>query len=73
MAPLAALDALKHYQSNPANDRADNVCEAQEVERLMTENEIKLVYLTDGTRKIFALSPRKCVGFAFVPLRGWHT
>lgn len=60
MTPLAALDALKRYQSNPANDRPDNVCEAQEVERLMTENEIKLVYLSNGLRKIFAQASEHC-------------
>lgn len=60
MSPSNALDALHRYQSNPANDNADNVCEAMEVERLMTEREVKLVYLTDGSRSISAQSSMHC-------------
>lgn len=60
MTPLNALDALKRYQRSPASERPDGMCEDQEVERLMTENEIKLVYLTDGTRKINAQTSMHC-------------
>lgn len=57
MKPARVLVALERYRANHENPAA---CEGIEIDRLMADQEIKLVYLTDGKTRLYAQAAYRC-------------
>jgi hypothetical protein len=59
MAPAAALRALARYEADPNNENPE-ACESFALDKLMSEREMKLVFLARGKTRLHAQSVFHC-------------